>query len=148
MMREGPEARTTARPCVCTGILHASVVVADTERALGFYAGVLGLSVDASRPDLGYPGAWLGVGRQQIHLLELPSVDPAGGRPAHVGRDRHTALGVSSVEDLRQSLQANGIAYTVSRSGRRALFCRDPDGNGLEFIELTPGASAGEDRDR
>ena len=24
---------------------------------------------------------------------------------------------------------------TVSRSGRKAVFCRDPDGNALEFIE-------------
>jgi len=24
----------------------------------------------------------------------------------------------------------------MSSSGRQALFCRDPDGNGLEFIQL------------
>lgn len=31
---------------------------------------------------------------------------------------------------------ATGIPYTRSRSGRTALFCRDPDGNALEFIEI------------
>lgn len=27
------------------------------------------------------------------------------------------------------------VAYTRSRSGRCALFCRDPDQNALEFVE-------------
>jgi glyoxylase I family protein len=118
-------------------IQHASVVVDNVERALVFYRDVLGLVVDDSRPDLGYPGAWLRVGQQQIHLLQLPNPDPVHGRPAHVGRDRHVALMVSDLEALKSRLQQEGIAYSSSRSGRRALFCRDPDGNGLEFIEQT-----------
>jgi glyoxylase I family protein len=36
---------------------------------------------------------------------------------------------------LRQDLEQAGIAYTLSISGRKALFCRDRDGNALEFIE-------------
>lgn len=114
------------------------MIVADTRRALAFYCDVLGLSVDASRPDLGYPGAWLDIGPQQIHLLELPNPDPVEGRPAHGGRDRHTAFGLRNLDSLTERLSAAGIAYTLSKSGRRALFCRDPDGNALEFIEL-PG---------
>lgn len=119
-------------------IHHCSVIVADTQRALQFYVGVLGLSVDPRRPDLGYPGAWLQIGGQQIHLLELPNPDPAAGRPAHGGRDRHLALTVIDLDALADTLDRAGIAHTRSRSGRRALFCRDPDGNALEFIE-TPG---------
>jgi len=53
-----------------TAIHHASLIVADTKRTLAFYCGVLGLDQDHSRPDLGYPGAWLQVGDGQIHLLE------------------------------------------------------------------------------
>ena len=117
------------------GILHASVVVADTERALSFYRDVLGLAVNPDRPEMKYGGAWLDIGPQQIHLLELPNPDPVTGRPEHVGRDRHTALGVNNVDALVKRLDEAGVAYTLSRSGRRALFCRDPDGNGLEFIE-------------
>lgn len=116
-------------------IHHVSVIVADTGRALRFYCGVLGLNVDPARPDLGYPGAWLTAGRQQIHLLELPNPDPVSGRPAHGGRDRHVALSVVGIDTLRQALDDAGVSYTLSKSGRRALFCRDPDGNGLEFIE-------------
>ncbi|MBK1694978.1 glyoxalase [Chromatium weissei] len=117
------------------GIHHVSLIVADTAIALEFYAGVLGLKVLETRPALGFAGAWLAVGNQQIHLLELPNPDPIAGRPTHGGRDRHLALRVSSVRDLIVRLDAAQCAYTLSRSGRQALFCRDPDGNALEFIE-------------
>ncbi len=117
-------------------ILHASMIVADTEVALNFYQGVLGLELDSGRPDLGYPGAWLNLGNQQIHLLELPNPDSVSDRPEHGGRDRHTAFAVDSVDELVRALAQHGVDYTLSRSGRRALFCRDPDGNALEFIEV------------
>ncbi|MEK6772169.1 MAG: VOC family protein [Pseudomonadota bacterium] len=115
-------------------IAHVSVLVAKTERALCFYRDVLGLRVLPERPDLGYPGAWLAVGGQQIHLLELPNMDANTGRPAHGGRDRHTAILVRNLALVREALHLAGIAYTSSRSGRDALFCRDPDGNALEFM--------------
>lgn len=114
---------------------HVSLIVKDTEQALIFYRDLLGLVVDDSRPDLGYPGAWLFVASQQIHLLELPNPDSAEGRPAHGGRDRHVAFNISSVQDLKQRLLQHHIEFTESRSGRAAIFCRDPDGNALEFIE-------------
>lgn len=114
---------------------HCSVIVENTEKALNFYQGILGLDVDLSRPDLGYPGAWLNVGQQQIHLLELPNPDPSEGRPEHGGRDRHTALLVDDLDELATKLDAESIAYTLSKSGRRALFCRDPDFNAVEIIE-------------
>jgi glyoxylase I family protein len=118
-------------------IQHASLLVSDTRRALAFYRDVLGLE-PVARPDLGFPGAWLGVGQQQIHLLELPNPDPVDGRPAHGGRDRHVALLTRDLGGLTGRLDAAGVAYTPSRSGRPALFCRDPDGNTLEIIGI-PG---------
>ena len=122
-----------------TGIHHVSLIVADTERALRFYRDLLGLGRDEQRPDLGYPGAWLNVGGLQIHLLELPNPDPVVGRPHHGGRDRHLALVVEDLDALAKCLDAAGIVFTKSRSGRRALFCRDPDGNALELIESSGG---------
>jgi glyoxylase I family protein len=113
---------------------HVSLLVSDTARALGFYNGLLGLPVDASRPDLGFPGAFLDAGNAQIHLLEL--VPPA----AQDGRDRHVALDVVDLDAVVAALDGAGIAYTLSRSGRRALFCRDPDGNAVELVERVPGA--------
>ena len=100
-----------------------------------FYRDVLGLTEDDARPDLGYPGAWLHIGEQQLHLLQLPNPDPREGRPAHGGRDRHTAFYVHDFSALRAALDHADISYTLSRSGRNALFCRDPDGNALEFVQ-------------
>lgn len=114
---------------------HVSILVADTARALDFYRGVLGLETDDRRPDLGYPGAWLQLGEAQIHLLELPNPDPVRGRPEHGGRDRHFALTVDALQPYIDALARAGITHTLSRSGRRALFCRDPDGNAVEIIE-------------
>ncbi len=114
---------------------HVSLIVADTDESLRFYHGVLGLEVLDERPELPFPGAWLAVGSRQIHLLELANPDPIAGRPIHGGRDRHCALVVSSLDVLVARLDAAQLPYTRSRSGRRAVFCRDPDGNGLEFME-------------
>lgn len=114
---------------------HVSLLVANTQAAVKFYCGMLGLEVDGGRPDLGFPGAWLKVGERQIHLLELPSPDPVGGRPAHGGRDRHVAFLVDDLDSYRKRLETGGVPYTLSRSGRKALFCRDPDGHACELIE-------------
>lgn len=44
---------------------------------------------------------------------------------------------VKSLGPLQQSLDENSITYTMSKSGRRALFCRDLDQNAIEFVEDT-----------
>ncbi len=115
------------------GIHHVSLVVSDTARSLRFYTDILGLTQTA-RPVLAFPGAWLQAGGQQIHLLEVDNPDPVEGRPAHGGRDRHLALAVHSLDIIQKKLDAARLSYTLSKSGRKALFCRDPDGNAIEII--------------
>lgn len=118
-----------------TGIHHASLIVADTGQSLAFYQEVLGLPVDPGRPDLGYPGAWLQIGNQQLHLLEVANPDQGRITPVHGGRDRHVAFEIEDIAALKQALTHAGIEFRLSRSGRAALFCHDPDGNALEFIQ-------------
>lgn len=114
---------------------HCSLIVADTGKALEFYVDILGLDVDESRPDLGYPGAWLQVADCQIHLMEVPDPDANSVRPDHGGRDHHLALRVSDMALLIRRLQQAGIVYSKSKSGRAALFCRDYDDNAIELVE-------------
>ncbi len=116
-------------------IHHVSLVVADTQLAVSFYTEVLGLEVCEGRPELGFAGAWLSIGEQQIHLLEVENPDPVKNRPEHGGRDRHLAMSVDNLDEIEQLLQLKGIAVSRSKSGRAALFCRDPDGNGVELIQ-------------
>jgi catechol 2,3-dioxygenase-like lactoylglutathione lyase family enzyme len=118
-------------------IAHASFLVADVPKSLTFYRDVLNIPVNASRPNFPFDGAWLDIGEngQQIHLMQLPNPDSAEGRPDHGGRDRHVALVVDNLEVLVEQLEAANVPYSRSKSGRAALFCRDPDGNALEFSE-------------
>lgn len=117
-------------------LLHASLLIADLARAREFYEGVLGLKPSPARPEMSFGGIWYDVGAAQIHLICLPNPDPVDARPAHGGRDRHTALGVRAWDELRARLDAAGLSYTLSQSGRHALFVRDPDGNALELVAL------------
>ncbi|MGC2457466.1 MAG: VOC family protein [Gallionellaceae bacterium] len=83
-------------------------------------------------------------GRQSTTQQAACGIDTRGLKPQqhtqHGGRDRHVALAVSDLEELMRRLAAAGVACTLSKSGRRALFCRDPDGNALEFIEIREGS--------
>lgn len=118
-----------------TGIHHATFLTADLDRSRAFYEGVLGLHPDPNRPPLGFEGVWYDVApNQQIHLMLLPNPEAGLQRPSHGGRDRHVALQVDDLDSLKAKLDEAEKPYTLSRSGRRALFCRDPDGNALEFI--------------
>ena len=114
-------------------ILHASFLVSDLGASMRFYEGALGLEAMA-RPDLGYPGAWYRLeGDQQLHLMQLPGNGEAA--TGHGGRDRHVALAVDDLDALVERFARANIPHTSSRSGRRAVFCRDPDGNALEFVQ-------------
>jgi glyoxylase I family protein len=119
-------------------LLHAGLLVADLARAKAFYESVLGLTLDPNRPNLPFPGEWYDLGGgQQLHLMCLPNPDATSIRPEHGGRDRHLALAVTNLAALKSRLDAAGVQYTASKSGRVALFCRDPDMNTLEFVEVS-----------
>jgi glyoxylase I family protein len=122
------------------GVHHVALIVSDLELSLKFYCETLGLAINPDRPDdkLPYAGAWLWIGTEMIHLMELPNPDPRDGRPAHGGRDRHFCVGVECVAAVQAKLDAAGVDYTVSKSGRPAIFFRDPDMNTLECVETPP----------
>ncbi len=118
-----------------SGIHHATFLTSDLALARVFYEEVLGLQADDRRPVMSFDGVWYDVALgQQIHLMALPDAAAAVQRPAHGGRDRHVALTVTDMAQLIARLERAAISYTLSQSGRRALFCRDPDQNALEFI--------------
>ncbi len=119
------------------GIHHTTFLSGDLVKARAFYEGVLGLHLDPKRPLMSYDGVWYDVApNQQIHLMLLPDPESGLQRPPHGGRDRHVALMVKDLLQLLAKLDAAGVTYTQSQSGRRAVFCRDPDRNALEFIEV------------
>ncbi len=119
-----------------TQFLHTGLIVSDIERSRAFYEGLLGLTPDPKRPEREFKGVWYDIGINQIHLMEVDNPYANVVRPKHGGRDIHLAMNVASVDDVKAVLDAAGVAYTASASGRAALFTRDPDGNTLEFSAL------------
>ncbi|KAE8666874.1 phosphopantetheine adenylyltransferase-like isoform X1 [Hibiscus syriacus] len=117
------------------GMHHVGILCENLERSLEFYQNVLGLEINAARPHdkLPYRGAWLWVGSEMIHLMELPNPDPLTGRPEHGGRDRHACISIRDVSKLHAILDKAGIPSTLSRSRRPAIFTKDSDANALEF---------------
>lgn len=114
-------------------MLHAGLIVSDLTRSRAFYEGLLGLTPNPARPDFGFEGVWYDIGHNQIHLMVVPNPYADVVRPQHGGRDHHIAFAVDDVAPIRAALDAAGVAYSMSKSGRAAVFCRDPDGNALEF---------------
>ena len=113
---------------------HSSLMISDLEASIRFYTEVIGLQ-QVERPDLGFPGAWFQLGEnQQLHILKLDNIDPTTGRPEHGGRDRHVALTVDNFDLVRKTLDKNDVFYSMSKSGRQALFLRDLDANAIEII--------------
>lgn len=115
-------------------IHHVSLLISDLPRAIEFYRDILGLELSPNRPDLGFDGAWFEIGTQQIHLICAESGTIRSTDASRCGRDRHVAFLLENIEPLREKLANAGIAFEASRSGRPAIFCRDPDGNALEFV--------------
>ncbi|QDZ20847.1 glyoxalase [Chloropicon primus] len=123
------------------GVHHVGMICKDLEKSVVFYRDVLGLPTKMDRPDdkLPFRGAWFWIGTESIHLMEVPNPDPTdlSLRPEHGGRDRHFCMGVEDVDALEDALRENGVQYTKSKSGRAAIFFRDPDANTLECLEVS-----------
>lgn len=109
------------------GVHHVSLNVTDAEEATRFYTDVLGLR-ELERPDFPFAGAWLAVGEQQIHLLEVDDFEPPEGQ--------HFALGVVNIDDTIVDLERHGVDVsepaTIEGVCRQAFF-RDPTGNLIEI---------------
>lgn len=117
-------------------LLHATILVQDLLRSRAFYEQVLGFTASTSRPQMSFDGVWYDLApQQQLHLMQLHSPEVGLQRPLNGGRDRHIAFAVDDLPALVLKLEGAGVQHNLSQTGRRALFCRDPDDNALEFIE-------------
>ena len=114
-------------------LMHAGLIVSDLNKSRAFYEGLLGLTPNPARLHFDFEGVWYDIGRNQIHLMVVPNPYADVTRPQHGGRDNHIAFSVEDVEPIKAALDKAGVPYSMSKSGRAAVFCRDPDGNALEF---------------
>jgi lactoylglutathione lyase len=114
-----------------TQLNHVALHVADVERSVAFYRGVLKLE-SIPRPAFTFPGAWLRIGGdQELHLI--------GERTQAVvshNRGNHFAMLVDDLDAWERHLtecQANFLPCRTRPDGAYQVFVIDPDGH---FVEL------------
>ncbi|HTL72565.1 MAG TPA: VOC family protein, partial [bacterium] len=122
---------------------HVHLKVADLERALDFYCGVLGFEVQQR---FGSQAAFISAGGYHHHI-GLNTWESKGGSPPAPGTTGlyHAAIlyptRASLADALRRLLAANVELDGAADHGvSEALYLRDPDGNGLELYRDRPPA--------
>jgi catechol 2,3-dioxygenase len=119
-----------------TCIGHVHLKVADLERAMAFYSGVLGFELTQR---YGRQAAFLSAGGYHHHI-GLNTWESAGGSPPPAGATGLYHLAIryptrAALADALQRLIAAGIPLEgASDHGvSEALYLRDPDQNGVEL---------------
>ena len=128
-------------PFTLLGIDHVVLRIADLERSLAFYVGVLGCTVDKRQEDIGL--IQLRAGHSQIDLVPLDGKrGRAGGAAGAEGRNvDHFALEIDPFDEaaLRAHLGAHGVKVeeVARRYGAKgygpSIYIADPDGNKVEL---------------
>lgn len=124
-----------------TRIGHVHLKVADLDRALAFYHGVLGFEITAR---LGRSAVFLSAGGYHHHI-GLNTWESEGGGPPAPGTTGlyHVAILYPSKSALADALQRL-LESKVPLDGAsdhgvsEALYLRDPDGNGVELYYDRP----------
>src|SRR6266446_8809472 len=115
---------------------HVHLKVADLERALHFYSGVLGLEVTQR---LGNSAVFLSAGGYHHHIA-LNTWESLGGSPPPAGATGLYHLAIlyptrALLADALRRVLAAGIELdgAADHGVSEALYLRDPDGNGVEL---------------
>ena len=126
-----------------TRIGHVHLKVADLDRAIAFYSGLLGFSVTQK---YGTGAAFLSAGGYHHHI-GLNTWESKGGRPPAPGHTGlyHTAFLYPSraalAAVLKRLVEADYPLDGASDHGvSEALYLSDPDGNGVELYRDRPEA--------
>jgi catechol 2,3-dioxygenase len=134
----------TARPIADgTRIGHVHLKVAELDRALSFYCGVLGFEL---MQRYGNQAAFVSAGGYHHHI-GLNTWESAGGQPPAPGTTGlyHLAILYPTRSELAAALRSvlsAGIALegAADHGVSHALYLRDPDGNGVELYWDRPPA--------
>ena len=143
-----------------TGFFHTGFVVKDLDASIKFYTEVIGLKLtgrterkgEFAEKLLGFPGvhlrgAFLDMGEgHQLELLQYfnPPSGPNTMERNNIGA-AHLAFFVDDLETFYKEASAKGLKplsepaylYQDGKLQRKAIYAQDPDGNWLEFVELT-----------
>src|SRR5690606_27829531 len=121
------------------------LTVADLDRTIAFYCGLLGLRLVLRKSQAGGELAFLDTGSGMLEIFARPGAQRAVDVPAGTAGIRHLTFAVDDVVATVARLEAVGVEITERPREahnreliRRVAFCRDPDGLQVELIERTP----------
>jgi catechol 2,3-dioxygenase-like lactoylglutathione lyase family enzyme len=125
---------------------HGALLVADEQRARDFYVGALRLPEVPRPPNFDFPGLWVQVGDQQLHIIGEDSPGRAravhtGWRPDELARGyaTHVALAVADFDGYLAQLRERGIELVGGPRDRgdgvQQAYIADPDGHVVEIMD-------------
>jgi catechol 2,3-dioxygenase-like lactoylglutathione lyase family enzyme len=127
--------------------IDIGIVVKDADAALSFYRDTLRFEDTGSMPMPGGGGTMhrLLCGTTLVKLVapaaELPAAAPPGGIQGAYGY-RYWTISVADLDEVTDRCATAGRTIVVTpreiRPGVRISIVEDPDGNWVEFLEVTP----------
>jgi glyoxylase I family protein len=128
------------------GFEHAGLTVADLDRTIDFYCGLLGLKLVLRKPQQAGELAFLDAGGGMLEIFGRPGAARSSDAPAGTAGVRHLTFAFDDVDALVAKLAAAGVEIIEPPRNahnteliRRVAFCRDPDGMQVELIERAAG---------
>ena len=129
-------------PFQAKGLDHVVLRVADLRRALDFYVGVLGCTLEKEQAGIGLTQLRVGASLIDLVTLDGPLGRMGGRGPEREGRNMdHFAIAIAPFDEaaIRAHLERAGVA--VGQIGRRygaegegpSIYVGDPDGNTVEL---------------
>jgi glyoxylase I family protein len=122
------------------------MTVADLDRTIAFYCGLLGLRLALRKPQKSGELAFLDAGGGMLEIAARPDAARARDVAPGTAGVRHLTFAVSDVDALVGELEAAGVEIIERPRNahntemiRRVAFCRDPDGIIVELIERAAG---------
>ena len=144
------------------GINHVGISVKSLERSLLFYRDLLGMRVVEEEPFEGPlyenimalkgargKAAVIEIGNLQIELFEFSHPEPRRADPNRPVCDHgisHFCIEVSDIDAEYRRLSDAGVRFhsaPLDFGPVKATYCRDPDGNVFELIDLSARCAAG-----
>lgn len=124
---------------------HGALLVADEQRARAFYVDGLGLTEVPRPPNFDFPGLWVAVGDQQLHIIGEAEAGRAHAmHPGYRGDElargyaNHLALEVDDFDGYLAALRDHGIRLMGGPRDRgdgvQQAYVTDPDGNVIEIM--------------
>ena len=139
---------------------HTGFVVKDLDKSIDFYTNVLGMELGGRMerqgeyinqvlafPDAHIKGAFIDKGEGGHRLELIQYINPASGQSRFDRNDvgaSHLAFWVEDIERLYNETSQRGMRFNnppaafhddQGKLTRKAVYCQDPDGNWLEFVE-------------